>query len=86
MAGGDATPVPLQRPQTGRQRRLYRYEHVNTHYERLKSLPGAERFLKPGLSFTTLDIHALAMTGDQATEPLNRERDKRFQRIRNKAA
>ncbi len=70
----------------GRQRWLYRYEHVNAPYERLKSIPDAERFLKPGLSFATLDIHALAMTGNQAVEPLNRERDKRFQRIRNKAA
>ncbi len=43
----------------GRQRRLYRYEHVSTPYERLKSIPDAERFLKPGLSFATLDIHAL---------------------------
>ena len=86
LAGGDAAPVPLQRPQTGRQRRLYRYEHVNPPYEKLKSLPNAERFLKPGLSFATLDIHALAMTGNQAAERFNRERDKRLQRIRNKAA
>ena len=70
----------------GRQRRLYSYEPMNTPYERLKSLPGAERFLKPGLSFATHDIHALAMTGNQAAEPFNLERDKRFQRIRNKAA
>ncbi len=59
---------------------------MNTPYEKLKFLPGAERFLKPGLSFATLDIRALAMTGDQAAEPLNRERDKWFQCIRNKAA
>ena len=50
----------------GRQRRLYRYEPMNTPYEKLKSLPSAERFLKPGLSFATLDIHALATAGNQA--------------------
>ena len=62
------------------------YEPMNTLYEKLKFLPGAKRLLKPGLNFATLDIHALAMTGNQAAEQFNRERDKRFQRIRNKAA
>jgi len=70
----------------GRQRRLYRNEHVSTPYERFKSIPDVERFLKSGLNFATLDIHALAMTGNQAVEPLNRERGKLFQRIRSKNA
>jgi len=70
----------------GRQWRLYRYEHVNTTYERLKSIPDADDTLRPGLSFIALDALAHAMTGNQAAEPLNRERGKRFQRSRNKAA
>jgi len=59
---------------------------MNTPYKKLKFLPDAERFLKPGLSFVTLDMHALAMTGNQAADPFNRKRDKLFQCIRNKAA
>jgi len=59
---------------------------VSTSYARFKSIPDVGRFLKPGLSFATLDIHAHAMTGNQAAEPLNREHGKLFQRIRHKAA
>ncbi len=73
-------PVPARRVGNGRSIAM------NTPYEKLKLLPGAGRFLKSGLSFATLDIYVLAMTGNQAAEQFNRERDKRFQRIRNKAA
>lgn len=70
----------------GRQRRRYRYEHMNTPYERLKSLPEAADTLKPGLTFTELDAVAMTMTDNQAAERLNREREKLFQRIRHTKA
>ena len=71
----------------GRQRRRYRYEHMNTPYERLKAIPNAAAALKPGLSFADLDAIAHAMTDNQAAEQLNRERGKLFQLIKsNKVA
>lgn len=68
----------------GRQRRRYRYQHMNTPYERLKAIPGAAAALKPGLSFADLDALAHAMTDNQAAEQLNRERGKLFQLIKSK--
>ena len=68
----------------GRQRRRYRYEDMNTPYERLKAIPDAAAALKPGLSFADLDAIAHAMTDNQAAEQLNRERGKLFQLIKNK--
>ena len=70
----------------GRQRRRYRYEHMNTPYEKLKALPDAEAFLKPGIGFGELDALARTLTDNQAAEQLNRARDKLFQRIKSKKA
>jgi transposase InsO family protein len=62
----------------GRQRRRYRYEDMNTPYEKLKSLPNATCYLTPGTTFDDLDKIAKAMTDSQAAELLNRERNKLF--------
>ena len=71
----------------GRQRRRYRYEHMNTPYEKLKSLPRSASFLRPEQSFAELDQIALVMTDTEAAEQLNRERRKLFALIhRTKAA
>ena len=40
----------------GKVRRRYRRQDVATPYEKLKSLPNAERFLKPGVTFADLDV------------------------------
>ena len=37
----------------GRQRKAYRYENMMTPYDKLKSLPNAKDYLKPGLSFAS---------------------------------
>ena len=39
----------------GRIRKRYRFEDMMTPYEKLKSLPNAKEFLKPGMSFESLD-------------------------------
>jgi transposase InsO family protein len=70
----------------GRQRRRYRYEHMDTPYERLKAIPGGSDILKPGLTFVDLDVIAHAMTDNQAAEHLNRKRQKLFHRINNNTA
>lgn len=70
----------------GRQRRRYPYKDMNTPYEKLKSLPSATQYLKPGISFDQLDAIAHAMTDSQAADQLNRERKALFSKIFKSAA
>lgn len=65
----------------GRQRKRYRYEHMTTPYEKLKSLPDAERFLRPGLAFHSLDDIAYAISDNEAARRLQEARRKLFHSI-----
>ena len=62
-------------------RKAYRDDDVATPYERLKSIKGAERFLKPGLSFAALDAEANALGDLESARLVNRERDKLFHAV-----
>ena len=53
-----------------------------TPYDKLKSLPNAERYLKSGLSFEILDLQAYAVSDNAAAASLNEQRRKLFARIR----
>ena len=65
----------------GRQRKRYRYEAMMTPYDKLKSLPEAERYLKPDLSFAILDKIAYALSDNQAADRLQKARQKLFHTI-----
>jgi len=65
----------------GRQRKCYRYEHMTTPYEKLKSLPDADQFLKPGLSFRSLDDIAYAISDNESAERLQIARRLLFESI-----
>ena len=65
----------------GKVRRRYRRQDVATPYEKLKSLPDAERFLKPGTTFADLDPVAYAMSDLDANRRANRARDELFRTI-----
>ncbi|WP_205736025.1 hypothetical protein [Acidiferrobacter sp. SPIII_3] len=52
-----------------------------TPYDKLKSLPGAEAYLKPGLSFAILDQVAYALSDNQAADRLQKARHKLFHTI-----
>ena len=65
----------------GKVRRRYRRQDVATPYEKLKSLPDAERFLKPGVTFAGLDEIAYAMSDLEANRRANRARDELFRTI-----
>mgnify|MGYP001767507900 CR=1 FL=1 len=65
----------------GRQRKRYPYARMMTPYDKLKSLPGAARTLKPGVSFKQLDVQAHALTDNQAAARLNAQRRALFARI-----
>ena len=46
----------------GKRQRKYKHEDYATPYEKWKSLPEAEKYLKPGMSFTRLDEMAKTMS------------------------
>jgi hypothetical protein len=69
----------------GRMRKRYPYKLMMTPYEKLKSLPSAEQFLKPGFSFQQLDAHASAMSDNDAAQRMNQARSLLFKSIFNRS-
>ncbi len=65
----------------GRRRRKYPQELVMTPYEKLRSLPGADGFLKPDITFEQLDAVAHATTSLEAAQEVQRARKALFQLI-----
>ena len=65
----------------GRRRRKYPQELVMTPHEKLRSLPGAEGFLKPDITFEQLDALAHATTSLEAAQEVQRARKALFQLI-----
>ncbi len=65
----------------GKTRKRYRLQDLMTPYEKLKSLPSAEVFLKPGITFAQLDTIATTHSDNAAAERLNAARKKLFQSI-----
>ena len=63
----------------GKTRKRYLLKDMRTPYEKLKSLPHAAQFLKPGVTFATLDALAAAMSDNEAARRLNEARAKLFQ-------
>ena len=52
-----------------------------TPYDKLKSLPTSEKYLKSGLSFAILDLVAMEMTDNEAAKILKTEKLKLFNQI-----
>jgi hypothetical protein len=65
----------------GRVRKRYHYDQMMTPYDKLKSLPDAASFLKPGINFKSLDIIALRISDNDAARALNQARNQLFQSI-----
>ena len=65
----------------GKRKRKYTYPQMMTPYEKLKSLPEAERYLRTGESFAALDAIALSMTDNEAVERMNRARSALLRKI-----
>ncbi|MDE0190514.1 MAG: integrase, partial [Gammaproteobacteria bacterium] len=65
----------------GRVKRVYRARDVRTPYDKLRSLPGAEQCLRPGVSFAMLDAEAHAVSDLQAARAVNAERARLFRTI-----
>ncbi len=67
----------------GRRRKCYLYKLMMTPYEKLKSLPLAERYLKPAMTFQQLDAQAVAIGDNEAAQRLNDVRATLFRTIFN---
>ncbi len=65
----------------GKQRKRYPYASLMTPYEKLKSLPSAQAYLKPGLNFQSLDKIACQQSDNEAADRLQKARRKLFDRI-----
>jgi len=65
----------------GRQRKRYRHEDLMTPYDKLRSRPQAGQYLKPGVSWQTLDSLARALSDNEAARPMNQAKAKRFRSL-----
>ncbi|NOI26707.1 hypothetical protein [Vibrio mediterranei] len=65
----------------GKQRKVYKYANMMTPYEKLKSLPNAESYLKEDITFEILDEIAMEMSDNEAAERLQNARKILFNQI-----
>ena len=68
----------------GRETKKYPYELMMTPYEKLKSLPNAQGYLKEDMNFDLLDQVAFAMNDNQVAEKMNKARSELFSKINKK--
>ena len=65
----------------GKQRKIYPYESMMTPYDKLKSMPNSEKYLKEGVTFEIIDKVAFAMTDNQSADRLQQARQSLFKTI-----
>ena len=65
----------------GKQRKIYSYEHMMTPYDKLRSLPNAEHYLKPGITFNDLEKLAKDKTDNQAAKEMQEAKRRLFKTI-----
>ena len=63
----------------GRVKNTYPYEKIRTPYEKLKSLPQVETYLRPGVTLDTLDAIANQMSDNQYAERMVKARSNLFE-------
>lgn len=66
----------------GKRRRRYRHDHYATPFEKLRSLPDAERSLKPGVCFAQLERIALAMSDTECARKMQRAKLTLLRRVK----
>ena len=65
----------------GKEKKTYPYELMMTPYEKLKSLPNVEQYLKEDVSLADLDVQATARTDLDAARDMQKARSKLFETI-----
>jgi Integrase core domain len=58
----------------GKVKNIYPYEKIKTPYEKLKSLPQVETYLRPGITLKTMDAIANQMSDNQCAERMVKAR------------
>lgn len=69
----------------GRQRKRYPYKLMMTPYEKLKTLPDAQQYLKPSVTFQQLDALAGVISDNDAAKRLNDARTRLFKSFSNRS-
>ena len=69
----------------GKQRKRYPYNRMMTPYDKLRSLPDAEIYLKDGVTFKQLDAIVASISDNEAARRLNQARNRLFQAISGRA-
>lgn len=62
-------------------KKRYLYQNYETPYEKLKSIPDVEKFLKNGITLAMSDEAAYRYTGNEMAGKIQFERDKLFDKI-----
>jgi len=62
----------------GRVKRKYPYDKINTPYEKLRSIPNVEIYLRPGVSLSTLDNFAHQLSDNEFAERMVKARSYLF--------
>ncbi len=62
----------------GKQRKAYPFENMMTPYDKLKSLPDVEQYLKPEITLETLDEYAMKVSDNEAADCLQQAWQKLF--------
>lgn len=65
----------------GKQKKKYEYKNMMTPYDKFKSLPDAEQYLKAGITFKQLDDISKTMTDNEAADFLQQQRSILFKNI-----
>ncbi|MGH7238721.1 MAG: integrase, partial [Candidatus Saccharimonadales bacterium] len=66
--------VTIVDEKTGKTTHRYPKDNYQVPYEKLKSLPNAEQYLKPGITFELLDQQAYALSDTQWTEAMQAQK------------
>lgn len=62
----------------GKVKKIYPYDKIQTPYEKLKSLPGAQSYLRPGITLEKLDAIACQMSDNKFAERMVKARSNLF--------
>lgn len=65
----------------GKVKKIYRHDDYMTPFEKFKSLPNAQKYLKRGVTFKQLDIIAMRRNDNQMAQVVQEERRKLFEYI-----
>lgn len=68
----------------GKRKRLYRHQDYRTPYEKLRSLPDWEKFLKTGIGVDQLERHARRMSDTQAAQQMRQAKLELLSRSRSR--